>query len=172
MADEISDIFKRNLKMVDDEKMRVFVENMHAYYCRFKFHRDNELNYEGNTDYQNELFHLSMVNEEDYWIYSPQFKKTVGLMISKLFKTKITDIGLISPVAACQDYVYFDKHMNRWIVSIESRESEPGKMRIMIRFPRSNSILRSVDVVDSQTVSDPQFKGIFWATGASVWYDD
>ena len=162
--------FERNLPSVDEGKRRVFIENMLAYHSKYKAYRDNEMNYEGNTDYQNELFTVSVLDPTDYWIYSPQFKRTVALMIGELFKTKIVHVSVGSPVLVTQDLVFFDGHMNRWMMSFQSRENEPDKLHLVMRFPRSNSQVQHVILKDRLSTEvnrighkfQPSFGGANW----------
>ena len=109
----ITAIFEKNLPSVEEEKKNVFINNMLAYHSEFKRHKDSEMNYEENTEYQNEFSTLSILDQNDFWIYSPQFKKIVALMISELFKTKITQVSIGTPVDVTQDFVLFDRHLNR-----------------------------------------------------------
>ena len=153
MADELSEIFERNLKLVADEKKHAFVAKMREYHMKFKNRRDNEMNYEGNVDYQNELFLLSVVDTSDYWIYSPQFCKSVAIMIGKLFKTKITHVS----IGVCDATAFVDKHGNRWLMTFQSRESAPEAVYVGIRFPRSNSCVHVAYMSDDKTVSNCQF---------------
>jgi len=153
-SSNISAIFEKNLPSVEKEKKSIFIEKMLAYHNEFKRHRDNEMNYEGNAEYQNELSTLSIVDQNDYWIYSPQFKKTVALVIGELFKTKITEVSLSTPVTVTQDLVLFDGHLNRWTVSFQYREPEPEKLHIVIRFPRSSSGTKLTELTNRKSVSD------------------
>ena len=169
----ITAIFEKNLPSVEEEKKNVFINNMLAYHSEFKRHRDSEMNYEENTEYQNEFSTLSILDQNDFWIYSPQFKKIVALMISELFKTKITQVSIGTPVDVTQDFVLFDRHLNRWMVSFQSRESEPEKIRIVIRFPRSKSKVNLTTMVDEKTISDPiNVNPCIAVIDVSQWHDD
>ena len=164
--------FERNLPSVDEGKRRVFIENMLAYHSKYKAYRDNEMNYEGNTDYQNELFTVSVLDPTDYWIYSPQFKRTVALMIGELFKTKIVHVSVGSPVLVTQDLVFFDGHMNRWMMSFQSRENEPDKLHLVMRFPRSNSQVQHVILKDEKAISDSALCPCIQVVDVDEWHGD
>jgi len=168
MADELSEMFERNMKLVDDEKRHVFVGKMREYHSKFKDFRDSMMSYEESVQYQNELFLLCVVDKCDYWIYSPQFCKSVGVMISKLFKTKITHTSVRSCAGFCNATVYFDKHGNRWLMTFEYRESAPDQVFVGMRFPRSHSCVKVVHSYDDKTVSDPQFDGSFLVADVSA----
>jgi len=170
-SSNISAIFERNLPSVDKEKKSIFIEKMLAYHNEFKRHRDNEMNYEENAEYQNEHSTLSIVDQNDYWIYSPQFKKTLALIIGELFKTKITEVSFGTPVTVTQDLVLFDGHLNRWTMSFQSRESEPEKLHIVIRFPRSKSRTKRTELVDEKTVSDLPPDTYVNVIDTSQWHD-
>ena len=170
-SSNISAIFERNLPSVDKEKKSILIEKMLAYHNEFKRHRDNEMNYEENAEYQNEHSTLSIVDQNDYWIYSPQFKKTLALIIGELFKTKITEVSFGTPVTVTQDLVLFDGHLNRWTMSFQSRESEPEKLHIVIRFPRSKSRTKRTELVDEKTVSDLPPDTYVNVIDTSQWHD-
>ena len=164
MADELSEMFERNLKLVEFEKRHRVVEKMREYHSKFKEHRDNMMSYEENVEYQNELFLLCVADKCDYWIYSPQFCKSVCVMINKLFKTKITHVS----VGSCNATAFFDKHGNRWVMTFQYRESEPERVFVGMRFPRSKSCVKVVDACDDKTVSEPQFNGSFLVAEVSA----
>lgn len=171
MADEIEAIFERNLRLVEDEKRRVFVEKMREYREKYRFYQAEDMNYQENDNYLNESFCVSVVDQDDYWVYSPQFNKTMGLVIGKLFKTKITHVAL-----ACHAWnngtVFYDVHKNRWLMAFLRRDDDPKKIYVTMRMPRSKSNLDVCDVLDDKDVMNPRFEGHVWVMSVSKWYDD
>jgi len=171
MADELDAIFEKNLRLVDNERRRVFVEKMREYRERYMFYQANDMNYVETSDYINDSFCVSVVDRDDYWVYSPQFNKTMGLTLSKLFRTKITYVGC----GFCLDFeriVFVDQHKNRWLMCRRSRESEPDKVYVTLRMPRPRTNLALLIFADDSTVLNAEFRGSFLVEDASKWHED
>ena len=169
--DELAAIFERSLPSVDEPRKRALLQGLRVYHCKYKSHRDDLMNYEDSEEYQNELFTLSTVGLDDFWVYSPQFKKVMALCISHLFKTKITEVSLNSPVFTNQGTVFLDKHLNWWLMLVYAHEKEPDKLKIMMRFPRSNAKVQRANLVSDKTANDPKFHQPLCVTDASLWHE-
>ncbi len=92
------------------------------------------------------------MDRDDYWIYSPQFSKVLGLVINELFKIKIQFHSLSGPVSLEKTICVIDNHANRWILSIQKREREPEKLRISMRLPRTKTTMCACDLVHEKEV--------------------
>ena len=147
MADELNAIFKQHMPSIAERVRGEFVEEMLGYYNEFKLYQESEMNYERNPKYTDMLYTLTVLDKDEYWLYSPQFKKTMALMIGSLFRTKITDFSLSTPVSVSQDFAFVDAGMHRWMMTFAEVESEPGKLHICIRFPQSRSFIQRAGIM-------------------------
>jgi hypothetical protein len=140
MTDCLADIFSRHLPSeVGTVAGGIFAEGMRSYHDLFKSYRDRAMNYESLPEYQNAQHCVMRVGRDEFWPYSPHFRKAVALIIQELFKTKITAVA-VSPVSMEQMVVFVDESKNRWImVTDECAEADSCLNRICMFFPRSNT---------------------------------
>ena len=67
--DEISRIFVSNLPWVNKSRQCAFCKGMLAYFEQFKKYRDQSMNYEDETEYQTDVFHILELNPKECWVY-------------------------------------------------------------------------------------------------------
>lgn len=169
--EELQEIFRTNLPFVDEEKMCLFLDGMREYHMKFKQYSDWDINYHKDDNYLNECVHISDVGPEDYWVYSPHFKKVFGLVIGRLFRTKVEFVVLPNPVEFKKSIVVLDKHMNRWLLYIEKPDGESEKARIYMRFPRpGTNIVKGTFTCDSEICNIDYDKTLLVAD-ASSWHE-
>ena len=135
----IQDLFTQNLPSVQSNSANEFSKGMNAYYSAFKVQQEKAMNPESIPDYHNAFHKIMEVQKDDYWVHSPQFRKVLALAISNVFKTEIT---MLSP--PCLPYIYYtmvfvDEYKNRWIISLQESASDPNKLSICARLPRSST---------------------------------
>ena len=138
MTDTITGIFSQHLPCVPSNTAGDFANGMHAYHTAFKALRDSAMNYEGLPDYETSSY-IMQVPCDQFWPYTPHFRKVVALAIEDLFKTRITSLGA-SPCTMAQALVFVDDQRNRWIVRVEESALDDKLVKIHMHFPRSNSL--------------------------------
>ncbi len=139
MTDSLADIFSRHLPSeVGTMAGGIFAKGMREYYELYKSYRDKAMNYESLPEYQNAQHCVMRVGRDEFWPYSPHFRKAVALTIQELFKTKISYLA-INPVAVEQTLVFVDKHGNRWIMIMTECETDSCLNKISIFCPRANT---------------------------------
>ncbi len=90
VTDPLVEIFTKTLPAVAPATASLFVGGMRAYHAAYRDRRDSSINHEASTDYRSTYSTLMTLQPDDYWAYTPHFKKILALSISHLFKTKIT----------------------------------------------------------------------------------
>ena len=138
-ADTIAKIFSQNLPTLPSDMARDFACAFRAYHAAFNALRGSAMKYEALLDYQSRS-DIMQVPCDQFWPYSPHFKKIVALAIEYLFKTKVTGLGTCS-VVINQTLVFVDDVGNRWIMRVEESLQDDKLIRILMYFPRSNSPL-------------------------------
>ena len=169
---KIHEIFTTILPSVEAGKRIAFLAGLQAYHEKFKQWRVGSMNYEADEQYQNEWFEIAVVDQNDYWLYSPQFSKVMGLMLNELFKTRIQYHSRPDPTVIDRDSAFIDRLANRWLVSLRTPENEPDKMRICMRMPRSGTQMCTCGLMASENdVSAVNSKLHLRVTDTSAWYD-
>ena len=142
MTEPVNEIFSNLLPSIPSSFAHKYAESMCSYYTEFKAFRDAAMNYEDLPGYLNTQQTIIEVSKDQFWPFSPHFRKCVSLTLQKLFKTKIVALGM-SPVGMDQNLVFVDDHKHRWIMSLVESPSDPGMNLIYMHFPRSNTPLCS-----------------------------
>ena len=157
MTDSIAEIFTQHLPSVPQTVANEFASGMRSYYELFRTYRERSMNYEALPEYQNMQHTVMTVPRDQFWPYTPFFRKMVALAIQDLFKTKITSLSTNS-VDITQLLIYVDKHANRWIMTVEECPPDECLLKISIFFPRANT---NIAVVGRPTpmneIKDPAF---------------
>ncbi len=137
--DSITEIFTKNLPSVPLSSAEAFAQGMEAYHSVYKAHQDSDMNYTSKPEYGTSWNDLVMINpDKDTWVHSPQFRKIIGLAISKLFRTEITMLSPPCTVDAVYSMVFLDAHSNGWVVSVMQSETDLEQFRVCARLPRPN----------------------------------
>jgi hypothetical protein len=170
--EELHEIFTTNLPYVDPDKSHDFIYKMREYHTNFRQFSEWDINYQKDDNYLNELVHITSVDPEDYWVYSPQFKKVVGLVIGKLFRTKIQFVSIPYPIGYSHSINVIDKHMNRWSLIINEPNGEPEKARICMLFPRPVTQIMETSPVSTLDLNNPNYNTPVIVANASKWYED
>ena len=170
---EIKEVFERILPSVAAIKRNAFLDGMLAYHAKWKKYREDSMNYQEDEQYQNEWVEIAVMDQEDYWLYSPQFSQVVGRVLNELFKTKIQYHSLPDPTLIEKAIVLIDKHGNRWLVSLRTPKNEPEKMRVCMRMPRTVSpmLTHEANMASENEVSAVNAKVELRVTKTSAWYD-
>ncbi len=116
-----------------------------------------------------------VVKPDDYWIYTPHFKKIMGLSISKIFKTKITRLGYTNDAEIFHSNVYFDEHSNRFAFFIIASDVDPAMIRICGRLPVTGTKVQMINLIKDKEMSTPDFNAShhhILVQDASAWHDD
>lgn len=145
MTDPLADIFSLHLPSVPRSTAEEFASGMRSYHEWFKTYRDIAMNYEALPDYQNRQQAVMTVPHDQFWPYTPFFRKIVALVIQDLFKTKIMSMGT-DPVSKDQSLVFVDEHANRWSLLIEECPQDKQLNRISMFFPRANTPFQLIGV--------------------------
>ena len=157
--DSIMEIFTKNLPSVPLSAAEEFAQGMKDYYSVFNAHRDADMNYTSKPEYGTSWNDIMMINpDNDTWVHSPAFRKTVGLAISKLFKTKITMFSPPCTVYANYSMVFLDAHFNGWVVSIVQSEIDLEKFRLCARLPRPDT--KTVDLETCKKLTEKELSGL------------
>ena len=134
-----------------------FCEGMREYHELYKSYRDRAMNYESLPEYQNAQHCVMKVGRDEFWPYSPHFRKTVGLTIQELFKTKIVEMAM-SPVSMEQMVIFVDESGNRWIMTLTECETDSCLNRICMFCPRGNTPVSVQSVPKNlKQLNDPAF---------------
>lgn len=167
---KIHEIFTTILPSVEAGKRMAFLAGMRAYHEKFMGWRVG-MHYEADEQYQNEWFEIAVVDQNDYWLYSPQFIKIMGLVLNELFKTRIQYHSLPDPTVIDRDCALIDRLTNRWVVSLRTPENEPEKMRICMRMPRSVTQMCTCGMASENEVSAVNPTVQIRVTDTRAWYD-
>lgn len=138
MTDPITEIFSKHLPSIPSAIADEFAQGMRSYHTAFKSHRDVAMNYEALPEYLNAQHTIMEVSRDQFWPYTPFFRKSVSLAIQEVFKTRITSLGTNS-VAIAQTLIFVDEHSNRWIMTVGESPLDPDMNRIYMHFPRGNT---------------------------------
>jgi hypothetical protein len=157
MTDPLADIFSKHLPSVPQIVADQFAQGMRSYHELYKSYREKAMNYESLPEYQNAQHSVMTVPQDQFWSYTPHFKKIVALAIQDMFKTKIATLG-VSTVSIEQTFVFVDEHTNRWVMTLTESPLDPCLNQISIFFPRSNTpiIVQGIQTPIKQ-VNDPAF---------------
>jgi hypothetical protein len=155
--DSLAEIFSRHLPSVAGTVAGEFAEGMLLYHESYKSYRDRAMNYESLPEYQNVQHCVMRVGRDEFWPYSPHFRKAAALTIQELFKTRIACVGF-NPVSMDQTLFFVDEHGNRWLMKVTECETDSCLNRISIFCPRSNTPISIQGVqVPFKQVNDPAF---------------
>ena len=134
----IPDIFTKNLPCIPPELAHEFATGIQAYHAAFKTHRDTAMNCELLPEYQASTY-IMKVPGDQFWPFTPNFRKIVALTIQHLFKTDLISLSS-SRITMDQTLVYVDKGANRWIMTIgEPTCDHSTTYPIYMYFPRFNT---------------------------------
>lgn len=159
MTDPIAELFSLHLPSEPVTTAELFADGMRAYHKGFKTYRDKAMHYEALPEYQNLQHTVITIPRDQFWPYTPFFRKMVAEMIQELFKTKITYLGF-DPVSIAQVLVFVDEHKNRWIMTVEEDPSDLSLIKITMFCPRSNTPTSTVGTQVHSPVkqlNDPAF---------------
>ena len=149
--ESISELFSKHLPMLSSST--TIAENMarglHAYHAAFKGYRDSAMNYETLPEYETSTY-IMQVPSDQFWPYTPHFRKFMTLAIGELFKTKITSLSA-SPCTIQQTLIFLDDQKNRWLMRMEESACDPALNQIFMYFPRSNTPIISSGKRNSDT---------------------
>jgi hypothetical protein len=125
--DSIAALFSKEVNHVQGFVANDMGRTLCAYYEAFKALRESAMNYETLPEYQ-EHFFIMQVPQDQYWPYTPHFRKFMCLAIQVLFQTKITSMEF-SPVTVQKTIGLVDDHKNRcssfyYYVNIQSGSSD------------------------------------------------
>lgn len=138
MTDSITEIFSKHLPCIPSEVVDDFARGMQHYHTAFKSHRDTAMNYEMLPEYQTSSY-IMKVPGDQFWPFTPYFKKIAALVIQDLFKTEITCLSSSTDTMS-QTLVFMDKGANRWIMTVGEPSCDHSTMyHIYMYFPRSNT---------------------------------
>lgn len=138
-ADVIAEIFSKHLPCIPSEVAEDFARGMRLYHAAFKTYRDTAMNYEMLPEYQASSY-IMKVPGDQFWPFTPYFRKIAALVIQYLFKTEINALSS-SEATMDQTLLYVDKGANRWIMTIgeSSCDCSTTMYSIYMYFPRSNT---------------------------------
>ncbi len=115
------------------------------------------MNYEALPEYQNVQHSVMSVARDEFWPYTPYFRKIVALTIQDLFKTRITTVG-INPVSMEQTLFFVDEHANRWLMTVTESPLDPSLNQISIYCPRADTPISVQGVpIPLKQMNDPAF---------------
>ena len=175
MSDKIAAIFSSQLPTV--AAADAFAKGMCAYHVAYKAQRDGAMNYADTAEYYNWQLEIMVLQQDDFWVYAPHFRKAMALAIGELFKTKVTMFSAPATVGISQSMLFVDVHFNRWMVSItESTDSESaaGQIRVCMRFPIANTKVSHANVLEEGQMCDPAFNASISSVhvyDANVWHE-
>jgi hypothetical protein len=133
----IAELFTKHVPCKDSAIADDMERGLQAYREAFIKCRDSVMRYQSQPEYQNSTY-IMQIPQDQHWVYTPHFRKFVGLAIEKLFNSKITAMGM-SIVAMEQNLVYVDEDKNRWILCVVEEEGETSQ-KIYMYFPRFDTI--------------------------------
>ena len=135
--DTIQDIFSKYLPSVPSIIAADFACAMHNYHKAFQSIRDSTMNYEALSEYKDKSY-IMHISRDQFWPYTPHFRKVMALVIETLFQTTIVSMG----TNACtmeQTLIWVGDRVNRWIMYIEQGTSDEHLIRLLMSFPTSNT---------------------------------
>ena len=139
MTDSIKEIFSKHLPCVPSEVVDDFARGMRLYHTAFKTYRDTAMNYEMLPEYQASSYIMKIPGDQ-FWPFTPYFRKVAALVIQDLFKTEVTSLSS-SVVTMSQTLVFVDKGANRWVMTIGESSCDCSTMyQMYMYFPRSNTL--------------------------------
>lgn len=159
MTDPIAELVSLHLPSEPATTAELFADGMRSYHEVFKTHRDKAMHYQALPEYQNLQHTVMTVPRDQFWPYTPFFRKMVAAMIQELFKTKITSLAF-NPVSMAQTLVFVDEHQNRWIMTVEEDPSDLSLNKITVFCPRSNTPTITVGIqvqCPFKQLNDPAF---------------
>ena len=171
MSDELDDIFTTHLPGVAEGKRRAFLDGMRAYHAKFKEYREEHMVYETGEQYQNYMAEIVVLDPEDFWVYAPHFCRVFGLVLNKLFKTKISFLSTPAIGSYERGMLFVDANKFRWSSMITPSVSEPGRLRICVRFPRSDTKFCVHQLASENDISQKESTVIAIVTSVSDWYE-
>jgi len=145
VVDPIADIFSKHLPCIPFNVADDFSRGMRLYHAAFKEQHDSAMSYETLPEYQASIYIMRVSGgggsgggEDQFWPFTPIFKKIVALAIQYLFKTEIILLS-DSVVTMSQTIVFVDRNAYRWIMTV----GEEAPSKISMYFPRSNTSLNN-----------------------------
>ena len=176
MHSDIAAIFTKYLPSVSSTFASAFANGLIAYHKAFRDHQDKSVNYETLPDYQNAILEIMVVQKDETWIHSPQFRKIMALSIGKLFGTKITRFSPPSNVDIFYTMVFLDSHHNRWLISLQQSEVNQEKTCLCASLPRSGTFMTELLVMNTENdQSSPEFQKngfkVLVQDTTSIWHD-
>jgi len=171
MSDELDEIFTTHLPSVAEGKRSAFFKGMRAYHDKFKAYREESMVYETGEQYMNDIPEITMLEQEDYWIYSPHFCRAFGLILNKVFKTKIDFISTPDISNYERGIVFIDTNKIRWTLLITPSVSEPEKIHIRLRFPRYNTNICLHSLASENEISQKISPVTILVTSTKAWYE-
>jgi hypothetical protein len=180
-VDPLVEIFTKNLPAVAPATASLFASGMRAYYAAYRECRDSAMNHEARTDYRKTYSTLMTLSQDDYWAFTPHFKKILALSISHLFKTKITLLSPPTDLDLKNTTMLVDEHANRWIVQLVPPAGPPNLFptAVNILFPRSGTKTYKHDTISVRKLNVLGFEheegAAGWTLGVydiSKWHDD
>ncbi len=138
------------------------------------------MNYEATPDYHNACNEIMVVRPDDFWIYTPHFKKILGLAIGELFKTKITMLGCADDTDMVHTLVFLDAQHNRFALTVLPSEVVDDQnpimtIRICARFPLSGTKVQMSKTLTDNEISTPAFNAspfVILVHDTSAWHHD
>jgi hypothetical protein len=137
MADKIAALFTQHIPSAPSAVASNIASGLQTYHTAYKAIRDLAMNYEMLPEYQTNVY-IIPIQKDQFWPYTPHFRKFMALAIQELFKTKISHFAM-SAIAIEQTLVFIDTAKNRWIVRVENSTADHNK--ISMYFPLSDTIL-------------------------------
>lgn len=138
MAEEsISELFSKHLPTVSSIIAEDMASGLNAYHALFKEYRDSAMNYDTHPEYVTKTFIMQLPIDQ-FWPYTPHFRKFMTLAIGELFKTKINYLAT-SPCTMQQTLIFLDDQKNRWLMRVEESACDPAFNQIIMYFPRSDT---------------------------------
>lgn len=133
----LEDLFTQHLPTVPSYVADAMASGLESYYASFKEYRDFAMNYDVLPGYQMSTC-IMQVPSDQFWPYTPHFRKFMALAIVELFKTRIDLMGCSSTTME-QTLVFVDNRKHRWIVRVEAEKSDPAMNLISIYFPQPDT---------------------------------
>ena len=157
MNGPIAEIFSQHLPSLPKYTAKQFAHGMQSYHTEFRRIHDVAMNYQSLPEYLNMQHAIMRVQKDQFWPYTPHFRKIVAAAIQLVFKTKIVALSA-SLIPTEQILVFIDEHSNRWTVTVEESVLDTDYNRIYIYFPRSNTPTGfATTPIPVKTLNDPAF---------------
>jgi hypothetical protein len=139
ISENIAELFTQHLPSVSSTVAHAFACGLNTYLTSYKEIRDSAMNFEMLSEYKTRVY-IMRFQKDQYWPYTPHFRKFMGLAIQELFKTELRSLGM-DYISEEQTLVFVDTGKNRWIMRIESSDVDSEMNKIFMYFPLSNTSL-------------------------------